>query len=186
MKRFVTRALIVMAATLGVVFAQIAPASATVHEIVAQWCSGHDPLGPPGISGGSKANNFAQPLNASGFIGSTVAFDPPGDQPAGSLITFNYDNPNAKVVGTGQYVAIGQDQNGPIYIELIQPNPKLRGVQAVPAVGDCLAGFSLEWCRQGSLSRDDRRAARNPRGSLPCFLLIQPTANAHDRLAFLW
>ena len=41
-----------------------APASATVHEIVAQWCSGHDPLEPHGISGGSHADNFAQPLNS--------------------------------------------------------------------------------------------------------------------------
>ena len=131
MKRFVIRALIVLAATLGIVFAQIAPASATVHEIVAQWCSGHDPLGPPGISDDTK-RNFAQPLNASGFIGGTVPFDPPGDQPAGLLIQFNYGNPNVKVVGTGTYVAIDQTPAGPLYIELIQPNPDFPAFQRCP------------------------------------------------------
>ena len=129
MKRFVTRALIVVAATLGIVFAQVAPASATVHEIVAQWCSGHDPLGPPGISDDTK-RNFAQPLNASGFIGDTVPFDPPGDQPAGLLIQFNYGNPNVKVVGTGTYIAI--DPSIPLYIERIQPNPNFPAFKSCP------------------------------------------------------
>jgi hypothetical protein len=130
MTRFFKRALIVVAATIGIVFAQVVPASATVHEIVGQWCSGHDPLGPPGISGGSNANNFAKPLDASGFIGATVAFDPPGDQPLGQLITFNYNNPNVKVVGTGVYVAI--DPTVPLYIELIEPNPQFAAFTHCP------------------------------------------------------
>jgi hypothetical protein len=71
----ITRALIVVAATLGIVFGQVAPASATVHEIVGQWCSrdasGKGALGPAGISDPTK-RNFAQPLNASGFIGDVV------------------------------------------------------------------------------------------------------------------
>ena len=67
------------------------PASATVHEIVGQWCSGHDPLAPPGISGGSNADNFAQPLVANGFVGEPVPFED------GLLIPFNYDHPAAKV-----------------------------------------------------------------------------------------
>ena len=70
-KRFVARAVIVVAATVGIVFAQAAPASATVHEIVGQWCSGQDELAPPGISGGSRADNFAKPLIASGFVRGT-------------------------------------------------------------------------------------------------------------------
>jgi hypothetical protein len=45
------------------------PASATVHEIVGQWCSGHDDLNPTGITGGSNAANFARPLVAKGFVG---------------------------------------------------------------------------------------------------------------------
>jgi hypothetical protein len=131
--RFVTRALVVVAATLGIVFAQVVPASATVHEIVGQWCSGQDPLGPPGISGGSnaKANNFAKPLDASGFVtGDLVPFV--GPEGPGSLVEFNYDNPNAKVVGTGNFVVIGEDANGPIYLELITPDPNFPAFKRCP------------------------------------------------------
>ncbi|MGH3838365.1 MAG: hypothetical protein ACRDSF_22125 [Pseudonocardiaceae bacterium] len=116
MKRFVTRALIVVAATVGVMFAQVAPASATVHEIVGQWCSGQEPLGPPGISGRSPADNFAKPLIASGFIEGVVPFQD------GFLVKFNYDNPNSKVVGTGVFVVIDQIEGQPLYLELIAPD----------------------------------------------------------------
>jgi hypothetical protein len=135
MKRLVIRALVVAAATGGIVFAQIAPASATVHEIVGQWCSrgasGKDDLNPRGISDPTK-RNFAQPLNASGFIGDTVPFDPPGDQPAGLLITFNYANPNVKVVGTGEYVNIAPAGAPPLYIELITPDSSFAAFQHCP------------------------------------------------------
>ena len=125
--RFVTRALIVVAATLGIVFAQVAPASATVHEIVGQWCSGQDPLGPPGISKeGSK--NFAKPLDASGFIEGTVPFT--GSAGPGLLVDFNYDNPNAKVVGTGVFVVI--DPSVPLYLELITPDPNFPAFKRCP------------------------------------------------------
>lgn len=42
----------------GIMLAQVAPASATVHEIVGQWCSGQEPLGPPGISGGKSGRQL--------------------------------------------------------------------------------------------------------------------------------
>lgn len=109
-----------------------APAHATVHEIVAQWCSGQDPLAPPGISGGSHANNFARPLFASGFISDPVPFDPPGAQPAGLLIVFNYDQPNGKVVGTGVYVVVEETPGGPLYLELIQPDPDFPAFKHCP------------------------------------------------------
>jgi hypothetical protein len=129
MKRFVTRALIVVAATIGIVFAQVVPASATVHEIVGQWCSGRDPLGPPGISGGSNANNFAKPLDASGFVTGNLV-TPFRD---GSLVEFNYNNPNAKVIGTGVFVVIGQDPSGnPLYLELITPDPNFPAFKSCP------------------------------------------------------
>jgi hypothetical protein len=136
--RFVTRALVVAAATAGIVFAQVAPASATVHEIVGQWCSrgasGKGALGPAGISDPTK-RNFAQPLNASGFIGPIVEnFDPdgPGGQPEGSLITFNYDNPNVKVVGTGEFVNISPPNQAPLYIERITPDSSFAAFQHCP------------------------------------------------------
>jgi hypothetical protein len=60
-------------AGLGLLFAVVLlpapPASATIHEIVAAWCSGHGELEPPGIQGGK---NFAQPVNSNGFVGPTV------------------------------------------------------------------------------------------------------------------
>jgi hypothetical protein len=127
MKRFVIRALIVAAATLGIVFAQVAPASATVHEIVGQWCAGRGELFPRGLSGGSNADNVAKPLFASGFA-TTVPFD--GSAGPGLLIEFNYDNPNAKVVGTGVFVVI--DPTVPLYVEVIEPNPDFPAFQRCP------------------------------------------------------
>jgi hypothetical protein len=131
--RFVTRALIVVAATLGIVFAQVAPASATVHEIVGQWCSrgasGKGELAPPGISPPTaKPENVAKPLFASGFITGTRDFI--GSAGPGQLITVNYNNPNVKVVGTGVYVAI--DPTVPLYIELIKPNPAFPAFKSCP------------------------------------------------------
>ena len=120
------RALIVVAATVGVMFAQVAPASATVHEIVGQWCSGQEPLGPPGVSGGSRADNFAEPLEASGVIEGVVPFQD------GFLVKFNYDNPNAKVVGTGVFVVIGEIEGQPLYLELIAPDPSFPAFQHCP------------------------------------------------------
>jgi hypothetical protein len=144
MKRFVTRALIVAAATLGIVFVQVAPASATVHEIVGQWCSLGAPsnkvkeqLNPPGITGGSNADNFAKPLSASGFVtGELVPFT--GSAGLGLLVEFNYDNPNAKVVGTGVFIVIDQVPDPvtgdlvPLYLELIEPNPDFPAFQHCP------------------------------------------------------
>ncbi|QKJ19233.1 hypothetical protein [Microbacterium hominis] len=128
-RRFITRALIAMAASAGLVFVSAAPASATVHEIVAQWCSGHDELAPPGITGGSKADNLAKPLFASGFItGNLVPFT--GDAGPGFLIEFNYDAKNSKTVGTGVFVVL--DPEGPIYFELIKPDPTFPAFKACP------------------------------------------------------
>jgi hypothetical protein len=127
LRRFFTRALVVAAATVGIVFAQVAPASATVHEIVGQWCAGRGELFPNGLSGGSNADNVAKPLFASGFA-TTVPFT--GSEGPGLLIQFDYDNPNAKVVGTGVFVVI--DPTVPLYVELIEPNPDFPAFQKCP------------------------------------------------------
>jgi len=125
----VTRALI-RCATVLIATAALAlsatPANATVHEIVAQWCAGGEPLGPPGITGGSNADNFAKPLLASGFIEGVVPFRD------GFLIQFNYDNPNAKVVGTGVFVVVGEVEGKPLYLELIEPNPSFPAFRNCP------------------------------------------------------
>jgi hypothetical protein len=114
--------------------APAAPAHATVHEIVAQWCSGQDELNPPGLTGGSNADNFAQPVVSTGFAGDPVPFDPPGDQAAGLLLVFNYDAKASKVTGTGVYVAIDQTPAGPLYIELIEPDPDFPAFRHCPAL----------------------------------------------------
>ncbi|GAA1477046.1 hypothetical protein GCM10009623_14920 [Nocardioides aestuarii] len=132
MNRGVIRVATVGAAVLTAQLLVATPAQATVHEIVGQWCSGHDPLGPPGISGGSKADNVAKPLFANGFIGDPVPFDPEGDQPAGLLIPFNYQLPASKVVGTGVYFAIDTTPAGPLYIEAIAPDPTFPAFQRCP------------------------------------------------------
>ena len=109
-----------------------APANATVHEIVAQWCSGQDPLDPPGISGGSNAGNFAKPLNANGFITGTVPFT--GSEGPGLLVSFNYDHPAGKVVGTGIFIVIGATPEGPLYLELIEPDPNFPAFRNCPGL----------------------------------------------------
>jgi hypothetical protein len=102
------RRLIVMAAvamlSLGVL---AAPASATVH----------------GLSGGSNADNMAQPLFASGFASIVAPFDPdgPGPAAAGTLIAFDFDHPAAKIVGLGFFVQIDTLPDGsPLYIEAFE------------------------------------------------------------------
>jgi hypothetical protein len=102
------------------------PAHATVHEIVAQWCSGHDPLEPHGLSRpGSK--NFAQPLNATGAVITIV------DPVAKTIhITFDYGNLPVKVEPIGT-IAIGVDPDTGfvILLDLIAPDPDF------PAFGRC-------------------------------------------------
>lgn len=100
-----------------------APASATVHEIVGQWCSGQGDLFPPGISGGSNADNFARPLFASGFASIVDPFDPdgPGGADEGALVAFDFDHPASKIVGLGFFVQIDTLPDGrPLYVEAFE------------------------------------------------------------------
>ena len=131
-RRVITRAAIAMAAAVGIVFVQAAPASATVHEIVGQWCSGQGELAPRGISGGSNADNFARPLVATGVVtGDVVPFT--GEAGPGVLIEFNYDLPNVKVVPTGEYVVVAP---GPVYLELIAPSSDFAAFKHCPRLVD--------------------------------------------------
>ncbi|MBO9520641.1 MAG: hypothetical protein J7518_03810 [Nocardioidaceae bacterium] len=129
MSRMLTRAAAVLAAVVTAVALGTAPAHATVHEIVAQWCSGHPHLEPPGLTGGSHADNFAQPLNASGFISGVVPFKD------GFLIQFNFDNPNAKVVPVGEPIPIGTLNGKPLYLQPIAPDPSFPAFMNCPKLG---------------------------------------------------
>lgn len=92
------------------------PASATVHEITGMFCAGeHGNHLPAGLSGGSKADNFAKPLFATGFIESVAPYAGDGVNGAGVLITFDFDHPASKLaphptlatfyVGDGTYIS---------------------------------------------------------------------------------
>jgi hypothetical protein len=93
------------------------PATATVHEITGMFCAqqGGNPF-PPGLSGGSNADNFAKPLFATGFVESVdPTFGGDGVNGPGVLITFDFDHPASKLaphptedvffVGDGTYVS---------------------------------------------------------------------------------
>jgi hypothetical protein len=118
------RRLGVPVAILGLLLALVPmPASATVHEIVGQWCSGQGELLPPGITGGSNADNFARPLFANGFVSIVAPFDPDGDGGAdpGVLLAFDFDHPASKIVGLGEYIQIDELPDGtPVYVELFE------------------------------------------------------------------
>jgi hypothetical protein len=94
MKRLLSMG-VVSALALGLM---AAPASATVHEITGMFCAGeHGNPFPPGLSGGSNADNFAQPLFASKFIASVVEFEGDGTNGPGVLISFDFDHPASKL-----------------------------------------------------------------------------------------
>lgn len=103
------------------------PAHATVHEIVAQWCSGHDALAPPGLSReGSK--NFAQPLNAAGVV--IVNVDPVAET---IHITFDYDHPAAKVQRRATIpIGVDPDSGFVILLDLVEPDPDFPAFQHCP------------------------------------------------------
>lgn len=107
------------------------PVQATVHEIVAQWCSGHDELGPPGISDDEK-KNFARPLFASRVVVRTVD---EGTQTV--LITFAYDNPNVKVQSSGLTIPIGVDEatGYPLFLDVPEPDPNFPAFRHCPGLG---------------------------------------------------
>ncbi len=80
------------------------PATATVDELTGMPCSGGKAIfGPPGITGGSNADNFANPLFASGF----ASFIPGGGPGGDDLISFDENHPASKITLTGEIVPIG-------------------------------------------------------------------------------
>ena len=112
MKRFVAALIVSLVAVMAIA----APAGATVHEITGMFCAGeHGNHFPAGLSGGSKADNFAKPLFATGFVESVEPYAGDGTNGAGMLIAFNFDHPASKLaphptlstffVGNGTYIS---------------------------------------------------------------------------------
>lgn len=124
------RAVGTMAAVILAVAVWSVPAHATVHEIVAQWCSGHEPLEPAGLSRpGSK--NFAQPLNAARVVIEIV--DPIAKT---VFVTFDYDHPAIKVRSTGQRIQIGTTPEGfTVFLDVIEPDPNFPAFRHCPGLG---------------------------------------------------
>jgi len=118
MKKVFVAAVLATAVAVGVA-AQ--PAPAVVHEIYAAWCAGKGEIEPPGLSReGSK--NFAMPVIKSGVV---TVHEFTGSEGPGTLIDFDFDKPQAKIIPTGQILVIGTTPDGrPLYLEgfIIDPN----------------------------------------------------------------
>ena len=110
------RALSIAVLTAMAVMTFAAPASATVHEITGMFCAGeHGNHFPPGLSGGSNADNFGKPLFATGFVESVTPYAGDGVNGPGVLIAFDFDHPASKLaphptldtffVGDGTYIS---------------------------------------------------------------------------------
>ncbi len=132
-----------LAATL--VFAVTAPASATVHEIVASFCAAihevqsptgdlHNPPGltPEELGGTSEADNIAQPLLSSGAFTAAeadgdeeVVLGPATDE-GDTLLLINEDKPQVKLLGTNTFF---YDAHGDVYVEIGQPDPDFPGFE---------------------------------------------------------
>lgn len=107
------------------------PLHATVHEIVGQWCSGHDELAPPGISDDQK-KTFARPLFATRTVVTIV-----DDATQTVLITFAYDHPAIKVRSSGITIPIGVDEETgyTLLLDVIEPDPNFPAFRHCPALG---------------------------------------------------
>ena len=125
MRRFVLRTLTAAALVGGAVVLPAAPASATVHEIVAQWCAGHEELLPRGITGGSNADNLARPLFAAKVIESVTDYED------GVLFSLDFDHPAIKLVSTGDIVPIGPGA----YVTGFELDPEFAAFQHCPRLG---------------------------------------------------
>jgi hypothetical protein len=117
---------VAFAAAALVTVALPATAPATIHEIVAAWCNGHGELQPPGLQDGK---NFAMPVMAGGVV-SVHPFT--GSAGPGLLIDFDFDQPQAKIVPTGQILVIGTTPAGPLYMEDFIPDPSFPAFSSCP------------------------------------------------------
>jgi hypothetical protein len=98
------RTVLTLLGTAALVGLAVQPATATVHEITGMFCSERGNPFPPGLSDPTR-DNFAQPLVKTGFIESVTPYV--GTAGPGVLISFDFDHPASKIVGTGQIFFVG-------------------------------------------------------------------------------
>jgi hypothetical protein len=98
----------------GLVLGMVAPASATIHEQVASFCSGgHGDVFPPGQSNfGSQS--FLRALQASGTV--TVL----ADTPTAGAITIDYNNDSKAGKFSGNDVFVEAIPG--VWIEVLEPD----------------------------------------------------------------
>jgi hypothetical protein len=106
-----------IAATLlasGLVLGMVAPASATIHEMVASFCSGgHGNVFPPGQSA-FGAQSFLRALQASGTV--TVL----ADTPTAGAITIDYNNDSKAGKFSGNDVFVEAIPG--VWVEVLEPD----------------------------------------------------------------
>jgi hypothetical protein len=98
----------------ALVVGTVAPASATIHEIVASFCSGgNSNVFPPGQSA-FGTQSFLRALQASGAV--TIRANTPT---AGSItLDYNNDSPAGKFTGSDVFVEVLPG----IWIEILEPD----------------------------------------------------------------
>ena len=99
------RTVLTLIGTAALVGLAVQPATATVHEITGMFCSEHGNPFPAGLSDPTRGN-FAQPLVKTGFIESITPYDDGVNGP-GVLVSFDFEHPASKVVGTGGIIFVG-------------------------------------------------------------------------------
>jgi hypothetical protein len=98
----------------GLLLASVAPATATIHEMVASFCSGgHGNVFPPGQSDFTK-QSFLRALQASG----TVTVLPNTPAPGDITIDFNNDAPAGKFTGGDVFV----EAIPGVFVEILEPD----------------------------------------------------------------
>ena len=95
-------------------FAMVAPASATIHEIVASFCSGGNGNVFPAGQSAFGSNSFLRALQASGAV--TVL---PNTPTAGAItIDYNNDAPAGKFTGSNVFFEVIPG----VWIEVLAPD----------------------------------------------------------------
>jgi hypothetical protein len=102
-------------------------AHATIHEIVAQYCSGKGPLEPPGVDANPTKRSFARPVLANGVV-SVVVTTTNGVTNTAFLI--DESHPANKVVVL-RYVTVPTGPGATLTFPMTAADPEF------PAFGSC-------------------------------------------------
>lgn len=110
MHRHLGRLVMTLALAAAISLGSAQPASATIHEIVASFCSGQSVQDPPGQSN-FGANSFVRALWATGVLVSIVPGVPAGQEGAAPgtvplTVNFDFSRPASKFTAIGGYIRV--------------------------------------------------------------------------------